>query len=180
MKDTWRILSLAFTLCTGAALAQATAPSPAPEFTHYRDSDWPLPPLTLAALKGKVVLVEFCAFECVSCLDSSAWVEQIGRDKAGAGLVVIGMHTPQLPDEKSASKVHEAVQRLAIHYPLMIDTDCSYWHKLKSHYWPGFYLIGRDGKLYGHAYGKMHVGQDSAKRVEQALDLLLGAASPPA
>lgn len=102
MKDPWRILLLALTLCSGVAFAQATTPSPAPESTHHRDSDWlNSPPLTLAALKGEVVLVEF-------------------------------------------------------------------------------YLIGRDGKLCGHACGEMHVGQDSAKRVEQAQDLLLNAASRPA
>jgi thiol-disulfide isomerase/thioredoxin len=179
MKDTWRILLVALIVCTSVAFPQATTPTPAPEFTHHRDSDWVnSTPLTLTALRGKVVLVEFWAFECVNCLNSSAWVEQVERDKGAAGLVVVGVHTPELPQEKSESKVREAVQRLGIHHPVMLDTDYSYWHKLNNQYWPGFYLIGRDGKLYGHAYGEMHVGQDSAKRVEQALDLLLAAAPP--
>jgi thiol-disulfide isomerase/thioredoxin len=179
MKDTGRILLAMLVLCTSAAFAQATTPAPAPEFTHHRGTDWiNSAPLTLAELKGKVVLVEFWAFECVNCLNSSAWVAQVERDKGGAGLVVLCVHTPELPEEKSEAKVHEAVQRLGIHHPVMLDTDYSYWHKLNNQYWPGFYLIGRDGKLYGHAYGEMHVGEDAAKRLEQALDLLL--AAPPA
>jgi len=173
MRSIGHIALAALALCARVAFAQAT---PAPEFTHHRDSDWVnSTPLTLGALKGKVVLVEFWAFECVNCLNSSAWVERVARDKGAAGLVVVGVHTPELPAEKSASNVREAVRRSGIQHPVMLDTDYSYWNKLNNRYWPGFYLIGRDGKLYGHAYGEMHVGEESAKRVEQALDLLLAA-----
>jgi thiol-disulfide isomerase/thioredoxin len=176
MRSIWHIVFVALALWARLALGQASTPTPPPEFTHHSDADWVnSAPLTLAALKGKVVLVEFWAFECANCLNSREWVESVARAKGPAGLVVIGVHTPELPEEKSASKVRDAVQRLGIDYPVMIDTDYSYWKALHNQYWPTFYLIGRDGKLYGHANGEQHVGQDSAKRVEQALDLLLAA-----
>lgn len=152
------------------------APRPVPEFTHAGTNDWiNSSPLTLAALKGKVVVVEFWAFECVNCLNSRAWVEALERDKSSAGLVVVGVHTPELSEERSPTAVRKAVVRLGVRHPVMIDDDSSYWRALHVQYWPTFCLIGRDGLLYGCVHGEMHVGDERAIKVEQALDLLLNA-----
>jgi len=162
--------------CSGAAVQ---APYPAPEFTHREPADWlNSAPLELAKLRGKVVLVEFWAFECVNCLNTGAWVESEARTKAGAGLVVIGVHTPELRDERSPDNVRAAVARLGIHYPVMIDGDYSYWNALGNQYWPAFYLIGRDGLVHGRAVGELHVGDGSGHRVETLIDQLLAAAQP--
>lgn len=159
-----------------AACARGSPPSAAPEFTHARATDWiNSAPLTLAGLRGKVVLVEFWAFECVNCLASSAWVESIARDRAAAGLVVVGVHTPELRDERSPENVRAAVARLGIRYPVMLDTDYSYWEALHNQYWPAFYLIGRDGLLHGSAIGELHIGEGPARKVEAAIDQLLKA-----
>jgi thiol-disulfide isomerase/thioredoxin len=156
-----------------AALTTA-APRVPPEFTHHHAADWiNSDPLTLASLKGKVVLVEFWAFECVNCMNSRAWVESLEHDKAAAGLVVVGVHTPELPEERNPDAVRNAVERLGIHDPVMIDGDYSYWNSLNNHYWPAFYLIGRDGLLYGSAVGEMHVGEARARQLESAIDQLL-------
>jgi len=160
--------------CSGAAVQ---APYPAPEFTHAAPADWlNSTPLTLAKLRGKVVLVEFWAFECVNCLNSKAWVEKIAQDKAAAGLVVVAVHTPELRDERSADNVRAAVARLAIHYPVMIDADYSYWNALGNQYWPAFYLIGRDGLVHGRGIGELHVGDGTARPMETLIDQLLAAA----
>jgi thiol-disulfide isomerase/thioredoxin len=158
------------------ACARGAPQGPAPEFTHTRTEDWiNSAPLTLAGLRGKVVLVEFWAFECVNCLNSRAWVEAVARNKGAAGLVVVGVHTPELRDERSPENVRAAVARLGIHYPVMMDADYSYWEALQNQYWPAFYLIGRDGLLHGSAIGELHVGEASAGKVEAAIDQLLKA-----
>jgi thiol-disulfide isomerase/thioredoxin len=178
MKRLQRLL-LMLACCVVLADVSAAAPAPPPEFTHARASDWlNSDPLTLAALKGKVVLVEFWAFDCVNCLNSRAWVESVLRDKAPAGLVIVSVHTPELDEEKSPNNVRKAVERLKIHNPVMIDGDASYWRALHAQYWPTFYLIGRDGLLYGSVPGEMHVGDERAKKVEVALDQLLAARAP--
>ena len=161
-------------LACGAAAVQT--PYPAPEFTHSKPADWlNSVPLELAKLRGKVVLVEFWAFECVNCLNSRVWVESIAQAKAAAGLVVVAVHTPELSDERSPDNVRAAVARLGIHYPVMIDGDYSYWNALGNQYWPAFYLIGRDGLIRGHAIGELHVGDGSARAVEGLIDQLLAA-----
>ncbi len=174
-----RIKAVALVAASGmlaVACARGAPPSATPEFTHPRTEDWiNSAPLTLAALRGKVVLVEFWAFECVNCLNSRAWVEAVARDKAAAGLVVVGVHTPELREERSPENVRTAVARLGIRYPVMMDGDYSYWEALHNQYWPAFYLIGRDGLLYGSAIGELHVGEASARKVEAAIDQLLKA-----
>ena len=171
---------LAVVLAVGTLLACSAAavqtPYPAPEFTHRESADWlNSTPLQLAALRGKVVLVEFWAFECVNCLNSRAWVESIAKTKAAAGLVVVAVHTPELRAERSPDNVRAAVARLGIHYPVMIDGDYSYWNALRNQYWPAFYLIGRDGLVHGRAIGELHVGDGSARPVEALIDQLLAA-----
>jgi thiol-disulfide isomerase/thioredoxin len=173
MQAMARAALLALVGCAGVAVA---SPSVAPEFTHRRAVDWlNSEPLTLAKLKGKVVLVEFWAFECVNCLNSAAWLDAVEHDKGPAGLVIVGVHTPELPAEKDPDNVRRAVQRLRIHHPVMIDEDYTYWKALHNKYWPGFYLIGRDGMLYGSYVGEMHQGEARSKAVEDAIDQLLAA-----
>lgn len=169
----------ALPLLASAALCSAAAPTTPPEFTHHRDVDWiNSAPLTLAALKGKVVVVEFWAFECVNCVNSRPWIEALERDKSAAGMVIIGVHTPELSEERATQAVHNAVERFGIHYPVMIDTDYTYWHALHAQVWPTFCLIGRDGLLYAGVPGEMRIGDERAKKVEAAIDLLLKAPAP--
>ena len=165
--------------CAAVACAGDAAPRSAPEFTHRAAADWiNSAPLTLAALRGRVVLVEFWAFECVNCLNSRQWLEALERDKSAAGLVVVGVHTPELPTERSAANVREAVTRLGIRHAVMLDGDYSYWNALGNQYWPAFYLIGRDGLLQGSAVGEMHRGEPRARELEGAIDQLLRVPAP--
>jgi thiol-disulfide isomerase/thioredoxin len=166
-------------ITAGAALALAReAPSVPPEFTHRRAVDWlNSEPLTLAGLRGKVVLVEFWAFECGNCVNSLPWVDKVVRSREAAGLVVVGVHTPEWASERSVEHVRSAVERFEIRHPVMVDSDYSYWNALHTHFWPTFYLIGRDGLLYGRVVGEMHTGAQPAIALEAAIDQLL-AVSP--
>jgi thiol-disulfide isomerase/thioredoxin len=179
MKDFRRRALLALAACAAVACGHGAIPGAAPEFTHTASAEWiNSGPLTLAALRGKVVLVEFWAFECVNCLNSRAWVESVARSRAAAGLVVVGVHTPELPAERQAANVRRAVAQLGIRHPVMLDDDYSYWNALGNQYWPAFYFIGRDGLLHGSAIGELHSGTEPAKKVEALLDELLKAPAP--
>ncbi len=165
------ILLGACLLMPGAGAADLTQP---PEFTHARAGEWlNSAPLTLAQLRGKVVLVEFWAFACVNCRESKAWVESVAQRHASSGFVVVAVHTPELAQEKSSANVRDAVARLGIGYPVMIDSDWSYWNALHNEYWPAFYVIGRDGLIHGRAVGEMHSGQYGARELDALIDQLL-------
>jgi thiol-disulfide isomerase/thioredoxin len=166
---------LALPLMACAAVS-AAAPSAPPEFNHQKPADWiNSEPLTLASLKGKVVLVEFWAFQCDNCVKSRAWIDSLERDKSAKGLVIVGVHTPELAEERSPEAVKKAVERLGIHYPVMIDGDSSYWRAAHAQYWPTFLLISRDGLLRGTVPGEMDLGDERANKVAAAIDILLQA-----
>ena len=157
--------------------AQAAAPETIPEFTHTQAAEWlNSRPLTLKELQGKVVLVEFWAFDCVNCLRSAAWLRSVADQDAAAGLVVIGVHTPELPQERVSANVRAAVQRLGINYPVMLDGDYSFWNAMNNRYWPAFYVVGPDGRVRAQAIGEMHVGESGALQLESTIKTLLATA----
>ncbi len=129
---------LSLGLSTGMLLfngAQAAEPVRAPEFSHTKPEDWiNSSPLTLAQLRGKVVLLEFWTSECVNCLRSAQWIQSISGQKTDGRFVVIGVHTPELPEERSIDTVRSTVQRLQITYPVMVDNDYSYWRAVGNQY----------------------------------------------
>ena len=155
----------------------ADAPAPpraAPAFTHTQAGEWiNSEPLDLERLRGKVVLVEFWTFECINCLRSADWIKKVAAEKGAEGLTVIGVHTPELPQERDVANVRAAVKRLGITYPVMIDGDFSYWKAMSNRYWPAFYLIDREGKLRAQAVGEMHVGEARARTFEEKIDAVM-------
>lgn len=167
-------LPLLLLLALAGAPLIATAPVTPPEFSHSSPDDWiNSPPLKLSALKGKVVMIEFWAFECDNCIKSRAWVQSLEHTLGPQGLVVVAVHSPELPQEKFPDAVRKAVTRLGIRGPVMLDQDHAYWDALHVQYWPTFCLIGRDGLLYACVPGEMHSGDQRADRVEQAIETLL-------
>lgn len=155
-------------------LARVATAGQAPEFTHTAAGDWVnSAPLTVKQLRGKVVLVEFWTFDCVNCLRSMAWIQAIAEREAAAGLVVVGVHTPELPQERVPDNVRAAVRRLGVRYPVMLDGDYSYWNALHNRYWPAFFLVDRDGRLQGSAVGEMHLNERGAQQFEARIRELL-------
>lgn len=162
-----------------AALAlagTAQAAPKAPEFTHPSQSEWlNSKPLRLSQLRGKVVLIEFWAFECVNCRRTQPWLHAIQERYADKDFVIVSVHTPELPDERSIANVRTAVGEQRITNPVMVDGDYSYWNAMKNQYWPAFYVIDKRGRIAAQAIGEMHVGQARAAELEQAIETQLAA-----
>jgi thiol-disulfide isomerase/thioredoxin len=165
---------LALTAAAFLGCARAATPTVAPELTHRSAADWiNSQPLSLKALRGKVVLIEFWTFECVNCLRSGAWVKSVANRHAKDGLVVIGVHTPELPEERSPENVRAAVKRLGIEHPVMIDGDFSYWNAMGNQYWPAFYVLDAQGRIQNRSIGEMHVNEPRARQIEAVIEKLL-------
>ena len=172
-----KIPALALSALTAVALtAVAQAPPKAPEFTHAGQADWlNSKPLRLSQLRGKVVLIEFWAFECVNCRNTQPWLHAIQQRYADKDLVIVSVHTPELPEERSIANVRAAIAEQQITNPVMVDGDYSYWKALDNEYWPAFYLIDKRGRIAASAIGEMHVGQARAAELEQAIEEQLAA-----
>ncbi len=171
--------ALASTLLAVAVIGLGTsaqAAQKAPEFTHSGQADWlNSKPLRLSELRGKVVLVEFWAFECVNCRRTQPWLHAIQQRYADKDFVIVSVHTPELPEERSIANVRTAVAEQRITNPVMVDGDYSYWNAMKNQYWPAFYVIDKRGRIAARAIGEMHVGQARAAELEQAIEEQLAA-----
>jgi thiol-disulfide isomerase/thioredoxin len=171
--------ALASILVAAAVLALGTpacAAQKAPEFTHSSQAQWlNSKPLRLGQLHGKVVLIEFWAFECVNCRRTQPWLHAIQKRYADKDFVIVSVHTPELPEERSIANVRKAVAEQRITNPVMVDDDYSYWNAMKNQYWPAFYVIDKRGRIAARAIGEMHVGQARAAELERAIEEQLAA-----
>ena len=119
-------------------------------------------PLTLADLKGKVVLIDFWTYSCINCLRTlpfvKTWAEKYQKD----GLVVIGVHTPEFGFEKEIPNVTKALKDLGIGYPVAIDNEFKVWNAFHNQYWPAHYFIDRKGMIRKHHFGEGNYEESEA------------------
>lgn len=156
----WKSIIAALCLCIagvgcspGANVGQAVAPAPAPEFAGI-ERWFNSPPLTMAGLKGKVVLVEFWTYGCINCVRVMPHVKQWHQRYHDQGLVVVGVHTPEYNEERSVANVKAAIERFDIEYPVAQDNGYRTWDAYGNRYWPALYLVDRDGKVVYRHYGE--------------------------
>ncbi|HXZ33014.1 MAG TPA: cytochrome c biogenesis protein DipZ [Terriglobales bacterium] len=125
------------------------------------------PPLSTKSLRGKVVLIDFWTYSCINCLRALPYVEGWATKYKDAGLVVIGVHTPEFAFEKERSNVEKAVRDLKVTYPVAIDSDYRIWQAFNNEYWPAHYFIDGKGRIRYHHFGEGEY--DESERVIQEL-----------
>jgi cytochrome c biogenesis protein CcdA/thiol-disulfide isomerase/thioredoxin len=112
------------------------------------------PPLTPEQLRGKVVLVDFWTFACYNCLNALPHVKELYAKYKDRGLVVIGVHTPELAHERIVENVRREVKRLGISYPVVVDNDYAIWKAYHNQYWPAAYYADATGKIRFYHFGE--------------------------
>ncbi len=154
-----------------APLAVATAEASAPNFAGI--SNWfNSAPLTMANLRGKVVLVDFWTYGCVNCVNTLPHVTELYAKYKDRGLVVVGVHTPEFPFERSASNVQAALKRHGITYPVAQDNDSQTWNAWRNQYWPAQYIVDQSGKIVFQ-----HDGEGQYEQIDRTIARLLNASS---
>jgi len=125
-------------------------------------------PLNHKSLRGKVVLVDFWTYTCINSLRPLPYVKSWAAKYKDAGLVVIGVHTPEFRFEKEPVNVENAVRELKVTYPVAIDSNYAIWQAFKNQYWPAQYLIDGKGRIRYHHFGEGDYGE-----CERAIQTLL-------
>jgi peroxiredoxin len=101
-------------------------PAPAWEASEWINS----PPLTLAALRGKVVLVRwFMSPDCPYCSATAPSLNALAQDFGARGLVVIGMYHHKHDDALTPAKVRDWVKDYRFTFPVAIDRDWRTLHR---------------------------------------------------
>jgi thiol-disulfide isomerase/thioredoxin len=124
-------------------------------------------PLAPEALRGKVVLVDFWTYSCINCLRTLPYLRAWAEKYKDAGLVVIGVHSPEFAFEKQPANVRKAVQDLGIGFPVALDNDFAIWRGFDNQAWPAFYFIDAEGRIRHHQFGENRY--DKAEQVIQQL-----------
>jgi thiol-disulfide isomerase/thioredoxin len=125
------------------------------------------PPLAAEDLRGKVVLVDFWTYTCINWLRTLAYVRAWAEKYANDGLVVVGVHTPEFPFERDADNVRQAVEDMAVEYPVALDPDYEVWRAFANHYWPAVYISDAEGRIRHHQFGEG--GYEDCERIVQRL-----------
>jgi len=149
-------------------LGTAPIPQPLPEFQGI--SQWlNSPPLQIADLKGKVVLIQFWTFACINCQRTLPYITRWHREYQSQGLQIIGIHAPEFPYERDINNIQRALQTHQITYPVPLDNEFKTWNAYENQYWPHLFLADRQGNLQYD-----HIGEGSYQETEQMIRQLLG------
>jgi cytochrome c biogenesis protein CcdA/thiol-disulfide isomerase/thioredoxin len=159
--------------CTqGATTLQDCGPAPALRgTTAWIGSD----PLTLAGLRGHVVLIDFWAYSCINCQRSLPHIIALNDAYKAAGLTVIGVHTPEYAFEREQRNVEAGVKDHGIDYPVVMDNGYATWSAYRNRFWPAQYLIDAQGNVR-----HIQQGEGGYQTTESLVRQLLADAHPGA
>jgi cytochrome c biogenesis protein CcdA/thiol-disulfide isomerase/thioredoxin len=125
-------------------------------------------PLTMAGLRGRVVLVDFWTYTCINCIrtfpELKAWDAAYRRK----GLTIVGVHTPEFAFERDAGNVAAAIRRNHLRYPVVQDNEEATWDAWANQFWPADYLVDARGRVR-----YVHYGEGAEARTEAAIRSLL-------
>lgn len=124
-------------------------------------------PLTIAQLRGNVVLVDFWTYTCINCIRTLPYLKAWHQKYKDKGLVIVGVHTPEFEFEKNPKNVENAIKDFGLEYPIMQDNDYATWRAYANRYWPAKYLIDKAGKIRYTHFGEGKY--DETEKVVQEL-----------
>ena len=120
--------------------------------------------LSLADLRGKVVLLDFWTFCCINCLHVLDELRPL-EEKYDGELVVVGVHSPKFVHEADPDALRAAIERYGVHHPVLDDPELVTWQAYTARAWPTLVLVDPEGYVVAQYAGEGHV---------HAIDRMLG------
>jgi thiol-disulfide isomerase/thioredoxin len=142
----------------------------APELTGGRGWLNTDKPLTLAALKGKVVLLDFWTYGCINCIHIIPDLKRL-EHKYPNQLVVIGVHSAKFENEKETENIRRIILRYELEHPVYNDAEYKVWQSYGVRAWPTQVLIDPAGYVIGAVSGEGNydlIDQVVAKAIAEA------------
>ena len=149
----------------GAALTLSplprTAADPAPVMVRPAPVLAPGPwingvPTTLAAQRGKVVVLTFWTRDCINCKHTLPFWNAWAKRYQGSNVAVISVHTPETPSEYSLSETRRFVQQHGLEFPVLVDNHEQNWDAFHVEFWPTTILIDKQGRIRDEYTGELN------------------------
>ncbi len=125
-------------------------------------------PLTLEALRGRVVLVDFWTFGCYNCRNTLPTLKRLDAGYRERGLTIIGVQTPEFDSEKRVETVRRQVSTLGIKYPVVMDNEYVTWRAYGVEAWPTVVILDKQGRIR-----YTHIGEGAYDVQEKIIKTLL-------
>jgi cytochrome c biogenesis protein CcdA/thiol-disulfide isomerase/thioredoxin len=119
-------------------------------------------PLSLAQLRGHVVLVDFWTYTCINCIRTLPFLKGLYATYHRFGLDIVGVETPEFTFEQEAGNVQQAINSDGLRYPVVQDNRYGTWNAYQNEYWPAEYLIDATGQVRHTQFGEGDYKQDEA------------------
>ncbi|WP_407319414.1 NHL domain-containing thioredoxin family protein [Isoptericola halotolerans] len=117
--------------------------------------------LTLAELRGRVVVLDFWTFCCLNCLhvlDELRELEENHRDE----LVIVGVHSPKFAHEADPDALAAAVERYDVRHPVLDDPELTTWDAYTARAWPTLVVVDPEGYVVAQMAGEGHASAIAA------------------
>ena len=168
LKSVAFAIALIFLMAQGNSMSAQQPKVRAPEITGGRGWLNTDKPLSLAALKGKVVLLDFWTYGCINCIHIIPDLKKLEAKYANQ-LVVIGIHSAKFQNEKETENIRRIILRYEIEHPVYNDSEYAVWQSYGVRAWPTQVLIDPAGYVVGGVSGEGNydiIDQTVAKLVE--------------
>ena len=110
---------------------------------------------TLADLRGSIVILDFWTFCCVNCLHVLDELRELEERHRGT-VVIVGVHSPKFVHEAEHQAVVDAVERYAVHHPVLDDPELTTWRQYAVRAWPTLVVIDPEGYVVAQHAGEGH------------------------
>lgn len=124
--------------------------------------------LTMAALRGRVVLVDIWEYSCINCLRTLPYLLEWHNRYAPKGLIIIGVHVPEFAFGRERQQIEAAIRELQIPYPVLLDNRMETWDAFAVRAWPSKFLIDSLGYIRYFSQGEGGYG-DFERAIQAAL-----------
>ena len=110
-------------------------------------------PLSLADLRGKIVVLDFWTYCCINCIQTLPDLQRLEREYANQ-IVVVGVHAPKFVGERDTQNVREAILRYGIEHPVVNDANAIVARKYGVTSWPTLRFLDPAGNVIASHEGE--------------------------
>jgi peroxiredoxin len=133
------------------------------------------PATTLAAQRGKVVVLLFWTRDCINCKHNLGYWNDWAKKYAGTDVAVLSVHTPETRYERAPAATARFARTHGLRFPILVDNDSRVWNAYGVQSWPTEILIDKQGRVRAEYAGELNwEGSGEYKTVQQKIEGLRG------